>query len=84
MDYKAGKGGPGDRGGPPGNLKSTYPFQIIAVAHIRSLPRSFEGSTEMLLWVDLFSGYVIAKASSSRSAQTIAKNYEVACSDDSA
>ena len=30
----------------------------------------------MLLWVDLFLGYVIAKASSSRSAQTIAENYE--------
>ena len=29
-----------------------------------------------LLWVDLFSGYVLAKASSSRTAQTIAEKYE--------
>ena len=39
-------------------------------------PRSFKGNIELLLWVDLFSGYVIAKASGSRSAQTIAESYE--------
>lgn len=44
--------------------------------HIPSLPRSFRENTELLLWIDLFSGYVIAKASSSRTAQTIAENYE--------
>ena len=44
--------------------------------HIPSLPRSFKGNTELLIWVDLFSGYVIAKASSSRTAQTIAESYE--------
>ena len=44
--------------------------------HIPSLPRSFKGNTELLLWVDLFSGYVIAKASRSRTAQTIAESYE--------
>jgi hypothetical protein len=44
--------------------------------HIPSLPKSYKGNTELLLWVDLFSGYVIAKASSSRTAQTIAENYE--------
>ena len=30
----------------------------------------------MLLWVDLISGYFIAKSSGSRSAQTIAESYE--------
>ena len=60
----------------PGNVQATYPFQIIAMDHIPSLPRSFKGNTELLLWVDLFSGYVIAKASSSRTAQTIAESYE--------
>ena len=43
---------------------------------IPSLRRSFKGNTELLLWVDLFSGYVIAKSSSSRTAQTIAESYE--------
>ncbi|OWZ07109.1 reverse transcriptase [Phytophthora megakarya] len=44
--------------------------------HIPSLPRSYKGNTELLIWVDLFTGYVIAKASSSRSAQTVAESYE--------
>ncbi|OWZ19428.1 reverse transcriptase [Phytophthora megakarya] len=56
--------------------RATYPFQIIATDHIPSLPRSFNGNTELLLFVDLFSGYVIVKASASRSAQTIAETYE--------
>ncbi|ETL24218.1 hypothetical protein L916_21769 [Phytophthora nicotianae] len=44
--------------------------------HIPSLPRSYKGNTELLIWVDLFTGYVIAKATASRTAQTIAENYE--------
>ena len=64
------------RGESPGNVQATYPFQIIAMDHIPSLPRSFKENTELLLWVDLFSGYVIAEASSSRTAQTIAESYE--------
>ncbi|KAE9028150.1 hypothetical protein PR003_g15751 [Phytophthora rubi] len=51
-------------------------FQMIAMDHIPSLPKSFKGNTELLIWVDLFSGYVIAKASASRTAQTAPKNYE--------
>ena len=44
--------------------------------HIPSLPRSYKGNTELLIWVDLFTGYVIAKASSSRAAQTVVEGYE--------
>ncbi|OWZ01379.1 reverse transcriptase, partial [Phytophthora megakarya] len=58
-----GKGGPRFQGESPGNLQATYPFQIIAMDHIPSLPRSFNGNTELLIFVDLFSGYVTAKAS---------------------
>ncbi|KAE9212037.1 hypothetical protein PF002_g18361 [Phytophthora fragariae] len=64
------------QGESPGNLQATYPFQMIAMDHIPSLPKSFKGNTELLIWVDLFSGYVMAKASSSRTAQTVAENYE--------
>ena len=59
-----------------GNVQSTNPFQIIAMDHILSLPRSLKGNTELLLWVDLFSGDVIDKASLSRTAQTIAESDE--------
>ncbi|OWZ09483.1 reverse transcriptase [Phytophthora megakarya] len=73
---ETGKGKPVIRGESPGNLQTTYPFQIIGMDHILSLPRSHKGNTELLIWVDLFTGYVIGKASSSRSAQTVAESYE--------
>ena len=41
------KGSPCDRSGSPGNIQATYPFQILAMNHIRSLPLSFKGSTEL-------------------------------------
>ncbi|KAG2782477.1 hypothetical protein PC116_g3569 [Phytophthora cactorum] len=44
--------------------------------HNPALPRSHKWKTELLLWIDLFTGYVLAKASASRTAQTIAENYE--------
>ncbi|OWY95521.1 reverse transcriptase [Phytophthora megakarya] len=75
-DCETGKGKPVIRCESPGNLQATYPFQIIAMDHIPSLPKSHKGNTELLIWVDLFTGYVIAKASSSRSAQTVAESYE--------
>ncbi|OWY94094.1 reverse transcriptase [Phytophthora megakarya] len=70
VDCETGKGRPRIRGESPGNLQATYPFQIIDMDHIPSLPRSFNGNTELLIFVDLFSGYVIAKA------KTIAETYE--------
>ena len=44
--------------------------------HNPSLTRTFKEITELLMWVDLCSGYVFAKASSSKIAQTIAENYK--------
>ncbi|GMF38649.1 unnamed protein product [Phytophthora fragariaefolia] len=71
---ETGKGRPTVQGESPGNIQATYPFQVIAMDHLPSLPKSFKGNTELLIWVDLFSGYVIAKASGSRTAQTIAES----------
>ncbi|GMF70122.1 unnamed protein product [Phytophthora fragariaefolia] len=71
-----GKGRPTIQGGSPGNIQATYPFQVTAMDHIPSLPKSFKGNTELLIWVDLFSGYVIAKASGSTTAPAIAESYE--------
>ncbi|OWZ12059.1 reverse transcriptase [Phytophthora megakarya] len=50
-------------------IQGDTPFQIIAMDHIHSLPRSFNGNTKLLI-------FVITKASASRSAQTIAETYE--------
>ncbi|POM76019.1 Reverse transcriptase [Phytophthora palmivora] len=76
VDCETGKSKPRIQGESPGNLQATYSFQIIAMDHIPSLPRSHKGNTELLIFEDLFSGYVIAKASSSRTAQTVAESYE--------
>ncbi|OWZ17369.1 LOW QUALITY PROTEIN: reverse transcriptase [Phytophthora megakarya] len=73
---ETGKEKPAIRGESPGNLQATHPFQIIAMDHIPSLPRSHKGNTELLIWVDLFTGYVIAKASSSLSVQMVAESFE--------
>ncbi|OWY95697.1 reverse transcriptase [Phytophthora megakarya] len=43
---------------------------------IPSLPKFHKANTELVIWGDLFTGYVIAKASASRSAQTVAESYE--------
>ncbi|OWZ06171.1 reverse transcriptase, partial [Phytophthora megakarya] len=60
----------------PGNVQGTYPFQVISMDHIPSLPKSFKRNTELLIWADLFNGYVITKAGSSWGAQVVAENYE--------
>ncbi|CAI5725389.1 unnamed protein product [Peronospora farinosa] len=44
--------------------------------HIPSPPKSYKGNTELLIWVNLFTGYVMAKASASRTAQMVAEGYE--------
>ncbi|KAG2879076.1 hypothetical protein PC110_g11334 [Phytophthora cactorum] len=75
-DCETGKRRPTLQGESPGNIQATYPYQYIAMVHIPSLPRSHKGKTELLRWVDLFTGYVMPKASASRTAQTIDENYE--------
>ena len=43
------KRSPTIRGKSPGNVRATYLFQIIAMDHISSLPRSYKRTTELLL-----------------------------------
>ena len=76
MDCETGKGHPGDRKGSPGNIQATYPLQILSMYHIPSLAMLFKVNTELLIWVELYSGYVVVKGSASRTAQTIAENCE--------
>ncbi|KAE9097724.1 hypothetical protein PF007_g10466 [Phytophthora fragariae] len=65
-DCETGKGRPTIQGESPGNIVATYPFQVIAMDHIPSLPASYKGNTELLVWVDLFTGFVVVKANASR------------------
>lgn len=54
----------------------TYPFQVIAMDHIPSLQKSQKRNTELLIWVGLFTGYFMAKASALQTAQKVDKGYE--------
>ncbi|POM62539.1 LOW QUALITY PROTEIN: reverse transcriptase [Phytophthora palmivora] len=76
VDRETGESKPRIIGESPDNLQASYPSQTIAMDHIPSLSRSHKGNTELLIFEDLFSGYVIAKVSSSRTAQTVAESYE--------
>ncbi|KAE8973819.1 hypothetical protein PR002_g26084 [Phytophthora rubi] len=46
-DCETGKGRPTIQGESPGNIVATYPFQVIAMDHISSLPASYKGNTEL-------------------------------------
>ncbi|GMF23837.1 unnamed protein product [Phytophthora fragariaefolia] len=61
IDCETRKGRPVIRGPSPGNLQATYHFQIVAMDHIPSLPKSFKGNTELLIWVDLWAHYQRAR-----------------------
>ncbi|OWZ23617.1 reverse transcriptase [Phytophthora megakarya] len=70
---KRGKGRPRIQGESPCTLQATYLLQVIAMDHI---PSSVNGNSELLICVDLFSEYVITKASAATPSQTIAEIYE--------
>ena len=77
-DCETGKGNPKIRAPSTGNVTAMYPFQFIAMDHIPSLPESYKGNTELLIWVCLYTGFVVAKATPNRQATTIAEAYEEA------
>ncbi|DAZ99418.1 TPA: hypothetical protein N0F65_004051 [Lagenidium giganteum] len=78
LDCETAKGRPNLLIPSPGNLVAVYPFQIIAMDFIPSLPESYRGNTELLLFVDLHTGFAICQASASRTAVTVASIYEEA------
>ncbi|KAJ0390640.1 hypothetical protein P43SY_011960 [Pythium insidiosum] len=76
IDCQTGRGEPMVTGRSPGNLVATRSFQIIGMDHVPSLPKSHRGNTELLIWIDQHSGYVIASPNRSRQAQEVAESYE--------
>ena len=78
VDCETGKGNPRLNAPSPGNIQARYPFQCVAMDHIPSLPESYKGNTELLIWVCMFTGFVTVKATPNRLARTIAEAYEEA------
>jgi ribonuclease HI len=75
-DCQSGKGQPRISVRSPGNLVATRPFEIIGMDHVPSLPKSARGNTELLIWIDHHTGFVIVSANKSREAQEVAESYE--------
>ena len=46
---ETGKGGPTLQGKSPGNIEATDPFQVIAMDHVPSLPKSYKGNMKLLI-----------------------------------
>ncbi|OWZ22110.1 reverse transcriptase [Phytophthora megakarya] len=61
-----------------GNRPETSLRRTHSRSDIPSLPASYKRNTELLVRVDLFTDFVIAKTSASRTAQTVAESYEEA------
>ncbi|OWZ10345.1 LOW QUALITY PROTEIN: reverse transcriptase [Phytophthora megakarya] len=65
-----------NQGPSPGNIDPTHPFEIVSMDFVTHLPESARGNTFLLLFQDMFSGYVMCKPMSSTTAQEVAEAYE--------
>ncbi|OWZ06739.1 LOW QUALITY PROTEIN: reverse transcriptase [Phytophthora megakarya] len=72
-DCETGKGKPTGQGESPGNIQGTYPFQVISMDHIPSLPKSKHRTTDLGRLVHRLSN---SQVGPSREAQAVAENYE--------
>ncbi|KAJ0408667.1 hypothetical protein ATCC90586_006368 [Pythium insidiosum] len=76
----------GPSGPSPGNLQPEYPFQVVSMDFypfqvvsmdfVGPLPASTQGNTMLLLFQDVFSGFVMCAAMSDTSAQAVAEAYD--------
>ena len=76
VDCETGKGCPVLRGEYPEKRASYVFISDDCNGPYPSLPWSFKGNAKLLMWVGLFSGYVITKVSSSRPSKTIVEGCE--------
>ncbi|KAJ0402168.1 hypothetical protein P43SY_005253 [Pythium insidiosum] len=76
QDCVTSKGAPVSASPSPGNVMPDYPMQIISMDFVIPLPASAQGNTALLLFQDMFSGYVMCKAMKDTAAQAVAEAYE--------
>jgi len=75
-DCVSAKGQPPNSGPSPGNIEPRFPFEAVSMDFATHLPKSERGNTFLLLFPDVFSGYVMCKPMSSTTAQDVAEVYE--------
>ena len=76
IDCDSGKGVPRNRGRSPGNIIPTRPFQVVSLDFVIPLPASRRGNVALLLFQDMFSGYVLCKPMKETDALSVAKAFE--------
>ena len=60
LDCQSGNGKPAKRAKSKGNLVATYPMEILAMDILGPFPETGRGNSYVIVFVDLFSGYVSA------------------------
>ncbi|OWY92423.1 reverse transcriptase, partial [Phytophthora megakarya] len=76
VDCASGKGAPPNAGPSPGNIEPRYPFEAVSMDFVTHMPESARGNTFLLLFQDMFSGYVMCKPMLSTTAQDVVEAYE--------
>ncbi|OWY90702.1 reverse transcriptase, partial [Phytophthora megakarya] len=76
VDCASGKGAPPNAGPSPENIEPRYPFEAVSMDFVTHMRESARGNTFLLLFQDMFSGYVMCKPMSSTTAQDVAEAYE--------
>ena len=76
VDCVTSKGEPAGHGPSPGNVAPDYPFHILSMDFVIPLPASRQGNTALLLFQDMFSGYIMCKAMKGTTAVEVAEAYE--------
>ncbi|OWY96956.1 reverse transcriptase [Phytophthora megakarya] len=72
VDCASGKRKPPNAGASPGNIEPRQPFEVVSMDFVTHMLRSDRGNTFLLLFQDMFSGYVVCKPMNSTTAQDVA------------
>ncbi|OWY91196.1 reverse transcriptase, partial [Phytophthora megakarya] len=59
VDCASGKGHPSNPGPFPGNIEQRRPFEVVSMDSVTHMPKSERGNTFLLLFQDMFSGFVM-------------------------
>ncbi|OWZ17391.1 reverse transcriptase [Phytophthora megakarya] len=72
-DCASAKRRPQNPGPSPGDIELSGPFEVVSMDFFTHLPKSKRGNTFLLLFQDMFTGYVMCKPMSSTTAQDCAE-----------
>ncbi|OWZ00817.1 LOW QUALITY PROTEIN: reverse transcriptase [Phytophthora megakarya] len=76
VDCASDKGHPSNPGPSPGNIEPRRSFEVVLMDFVTHMPKSERGNTFLLLFQDMFSGFVMCKPMPSTTTQDVAKAYE--------